>query len=94
MSKPKAAPKRAAKKRSTEKETPTVERSTGVIATIKEHLERAGVPRSTAMKLTGHLTEAVYRRYAIVSEADLGEGVAKLAALSAATTAATANGAS
>jgi hypothetical protein len=33
------------------------------------------------MKLTGHKTEAVYRRYAVVSESDLAEGVAKLAAL-------------
>jgi hypothetical protein len=30
------------------------------------------------MKLTGHKTEAVYRRYAIVSEADLTQGVKKL----------------
>jgi hypothetical protein len=37
------------------------------------NLERAGVPRSTAMKLTGHKTEAVYRRYAIVAESDLRE---------------------
>jgi hypothetical protein len=35
------------------------------------------------MKLTGHKTESVYRRYAIVSEADLSVGVAKLAALHA-----------
>ena len=28
--------------------------------------------------LTGHKTEAVYRRYAITSEADLREGVARL----------------
>jgi hypothetical protein len=33
------------------------------------------------MKLTGHKTEAVYRRYAITSAADLSEGVAKLSAL-------------
>jgi hypothetical protein len=32
------------------------------------------------MMLTGHKTESVYRRYAIVSEADLGEGVRRLAA--------------
>jgi len=49
--------------------------------TAVRNLERAGVPRSVAMKLTGHKTESVYRRYAIVSEADLSEGVAKLARL-------------
>jgi hypothetical protein len=36
---------------------------------------------SAAMKLTGHKTEAVYRRYAIVSEADLHEAVGKLGRL-------------
>ncbi len=49
--------------------------------TAVRNLERAGVPRSAAMKLTGHKTETVYRRYAIVSESDLAEGVKKLAAL-------------
>ena len=51
--------------------------------TAVRNLERACVPRSVAMKLTGHKTESVYRRYAIVSEADLTEGVGKLAALHA-----------
>jgi len=49
--------------------------------TAVRNLERAGVSRSVAMKLTGHKTESVYRRYAIVSEADLSAGVEKLAGL-------------
>lgn len=51
--------------------------------TAVRNLERAGVPRSTAMKLTGHLTDSVYARYAIVDSTMLEEGVAKLAALHA-----------
>jgi integrase len=49
--------------------------------TAVRNLERAGVPRSVAMKLTGHKSEAVYRRYAIVSPRDLVAGVEKLAQL-------------
>lgn len=41
-------------------------------------MERAGLSRSVAMQLTGHLTESVYRRYAIVSEQDLADAVRKL----------------
>jgi integrase len=41
-------------------------------------LERASVPRSTAMALVGHKTESIYRRYAIQDEAMLREGAAKL----------------
>ena len=37
--------------------------------------------RSVAMKLVGNKTEAMYRRYAIVSPRDLTEGVAELAVL-------------
>jgi hypothetical protein len=35
---------------------------------------------AVAMKLTGHKTEAVYRRYAIVAESDLREAGEKLSA--------------
>jgi len=51
--------------------------------TAVRNLERAGVSRSVAMKLTGHKTEAVYRRYAIADSAALAEGVEKLARLHA-----------
>jgi integrase len=47
--------------------------------TAVRNLERAGVSRSVAMSLTGHKTEAVYRRYAIVDSTAQREGVAKLA---------------
>jgi Asparaginase len=43
-------------------------------------LERAGVPRSVAMQMVGHKTEAIYRRYAIVNDADLRAAALKLAA--------------
>ena len=46
--------------------------------TAVRNLERAGVPRSTAMRMVGHKTESIYRRYAIVDEAMLKEGAAKL----------------
>lgn len=49
--------------------------------TAVRNLEKAGVPRSVAMKLTGHKTEAVYRRYAIADQVALSEGVEKLARL-------------
>jgi integrase len=51
--------------------------------TAVRNLERAGVPRSTAMKMVGHKTEAIYRRYAIVDAAMLAEAGEKLAAYAA-----------
>jgi|SRR5579863_688822 len=51
--------------------------------TAVRNLERAGVPRSAAMAMVGHRTEAIYRRYAIADEAMLKEGAIKLAAFHA-----------
>ena len=47
--------------------------------TAVRNLERRGVARSVAMQITGHKTESVYRRCAIVSDADLEEAARKLA---------------
>jgi integrase len=49
--------------------------------TAVRNLERASVPRSVAMKMVGHKTEAVYRRYAIVDEGSLRDAAAKLDAV-------------
>ena len=48
--------------------------------TAVRNFERAGVPRSAAMAMVGHKTEAIYRRYAIADERMLREGAARLAA--------------
>jgi integrase len=52
--------------------------------TAVRNLELAGVPRSVAMKLTGHLTESVYRRYAIADQRDLRVAVERLDAMTSA----------
>jgi integrase len=43
------------------------------------NMERDGVPRSVATRITGHRTESIYRRYAIVSDADLEAAAARRA---------------
>ena len=47
--------------------------------TAVRKLERPGLSRSVAMRMTGHQSEAVYRQSAIVSEEDLHEAALKLA---------------
>lgn len=42
------------------------------------NMERAGIPRSVAMGITGHKTEAVYKRYDIVGGTDLTDAARKL----------------
>jgi len=49
--------------------------------TAVRNLERAGVARSAAMKMVGHETESIYRRYAIVDEGMMREGARQLEAL-------------
>jgi integrase len=44
------------------------------------NLSRAGVREQTAMKITGHKTASMYRRYRIVDEAELREAQEKLQA--------------
>jgi hypothetical protein len=38
----------------------------------------AGVPRSVTMKMVGHKTESIYRRYAITDEGMLQDGAKKM----------------
>jgi integrase len=49
--------------------------------TAVRNLERAGVPRSASMAMTGHKTASVFTRYAIVDSTMLQEAAAKLATL-------------
>ncbi len=62
--------------------------------TAVRNLERAGVPRSAAMKMVGHKTQAIYSRYAIADESMLKDAAKKLDRLHAVDLKATAQKAS
>jgi len=47
--------------------------------TAIRNMVRAGVPQSVAMKISGHRTDAIFRRYDITSEEDLREAAKKTA---------------
>jgi len=51
--------------------------------TACRNLERAGIPRTVAMRAIGHLTESIYRRYSIVDESMLKDAAGKLEQLHA-----------
>ncbi|UCG17813.1 MAG: tyrosine-type recombinase/integrase [Phycisphaerales bacterium] len=36
--------------------------------TVARRLEQSGVPRTTAMRITGHRTEHIFRQYAVVDD--------------------------
>jgi integrase len=47
---------------------------------VARRLEQGGVPRSTAMKITGHRTEHVFRRYAVGENEDVRQALATVLA--------------
>jgi integrase len=51
--------------------------------TAVRNLVRAGIAQSVAMKMTGHITDSVFRRYDIVSDGDLRDAARKLDAAGA-----------
>jgi integrase len=46
--------------------------------TAVRNMERAGASRSVAMRISGHKTESIYKRYAVTNEKDLAEGIKRI----------------
>jgi integrase len=44
------------------------------------NMTRAGIPREVAMRISGHRTEAMFRRYNVVSEGDIDMAAEKMTA--------------
>lgn len=47
---------------------------------VARRLEQGGIPRSTAMKITGHRTEHVFRQYAVAEDEDVRKALATVLA--------------
>ena len=49
----------------------------GLEGSAARNMDRVGVSRRVAMQITGHKTEAMYRRYNIVTEQDIRAALVK-----------------
>ncbi len=47
---------------------------------VARRLEQGGIPRSTAMRITGHRTEHVFRQYAVGEDEDVRKALATVLA--------------
>ena len=56
---------------------PSLAKITDGLALAMKHVIVAGVPVPVAMKITGHKTDSMFRRYAIVNEEQKREALAK-----------------
>ena len=54
-------------------------KTVGVVIEGHPILVRSGVPQAVAMQITGHRTDRMFRRYAIVDEAQKVEALNRLA---------------